>query len=270
MSSNSSSKRVVEFLIKNFPQSYNAKTLSKLLHIRESTVKVILNRALNAGKINREFRGFYQANVNRQLLSQLEDPPILLHGIMLECKTSKKLQKCVEGIPTKEYCDDVVKLLTALDFQKKTNHRFCRNLWFELWKITITVQLNGKIDVYINSSKNPLSYPDFLRILTFLDGVLEKLSPFIDRSVVDVKQIGVARDFKQLRLDGVSSVSLKVFRDTWARIYYKEDIKATRFEHHLTGKMNLLDALLTLSFLTKSPDSSPKKIPDDPNNPSYG
>jgi len=83
-----------------------------------------------------------------------------------------------------------------------------------------------------------------------LGGFLESVAPFDEPRLIKLKEIGVAKDFKELRLDGVSSVSLKAFRNAFCRIYYKDDIQATRVEHHLKLDMPLDDALKSLSILT--------------------
>ena len=67
----------------------------------------------------------------------------------------------------------------------------------------------------------------------------------------------------------MKGVALKVFTNAWARIYYKEDIKATRFEHHIVGRMSLDDALKSLSILTNPVNYRYDEKPDDPDNPSY-
>ncbi len=270
MHSDSQTKKVLDFLCRNAPQMYNVKTISKCLHISEQTVKVCLYRLSKQNKISRHCRGFYQANIDISLLQQLENPPTTLHGIMLECKTTKELQKTIDGIPSNQYTDEALILLYSLGFLPTTNHRYHRDLWYEGRKITITVHMKGKVDVYINSSNNPLTYPDFLKMLTYLDGVLEQLAPFSNRKVVDLLEVGLAKDIKQLRLDGVKCVALSVFTNAWARIYYKDDIKATRFEHHLVPKMTLDDALRSLSILTNPINFRIESKPDDSNNPSYG
>lgn len=278
MHSNSQTKKVFDFLRKNAPHDYNAKTIDRMLFgekdykkdkKRMGTIKTILSRLVKQGKISRVSRGQYQANIDISLLHQIENPPSTLHGIMLECKTTKKLQKGIHGIPSKEYTEEALQLLNALDFIPTTNYRYYQDLWFEGRRITITVHLMGKVDIHINSNKNPLGYPDFLKVLTYLGGFLEKLSPFSDRKVVQVLEVGVARDFRQLRLDGVKSVSLRNFTNAWARIYYKDDIKATRFEHHIVGRMTLDDALKSLSILTNPLNYKHESKSEDPNDPSY-
>jgi hypothetical protein len=189
---------------------------------------------------------------------------------MLECKTTKILQKFIDGIPLKQYTDESLMLLHSLGFLSTTNYRYYRDLWYEGRKITITVHLKGKVDVYVNSSDNPLIYPDFLKMLDFLNGFLERIAPFSERKVVKLLEVGLAKDFKQLRLDGVKSISLKAFTNAMARIYYKDDIRATRFEHHLAPSMTLDDALRSLSILTNPINYKEETRLDDPNNPSYG
>lgn len=276
---NSQAKKVLDFLRCHANHSFNAKTIDRCLYGKKDylkdekrigTIKTILTRLVKKGKINRVSRGFYQANIDISMLHQLENPPTQLHGIMLGCRTTEKLQKCIHGIPSKEYTDEALILLFALGFMSTTNHRYHTDLWFEGRKITITVHLKGKVDVYINSTKNPIDYPGFLKILTFLDGYLVNLAPFRDRKVVRLVEVGVARDFKQLRLDGVQCISLKAFTNAWSRIYYKKDIDATRFEHHLTTNMTLDDALKSLSILTNPINCRYEPKPVDPNNPAYG
>ena len=270
MHSNSQTKKVLEFLRKNAPRPYNAKTISKCLKIPLNSVKVSLHRLVKQDIIFCDTPGFYVAYIDISLLSQLENPPTTLHGIMLECKTTFELQKCIDGIPSKEFTDEVLRLFGVLDFLPTSNYRYYKVLWFEGRRITITFQLQGKVDIYINSTNNPIIYPDFLRILSYLEGFLEKLVPLHDRRVVWLLEAGVAKDYRQLRLDGVKSVSLKSFTNVWSRIYYKDEKTGTRFEHHWTGRMNLDDALKSLSILDNPINYKIETKPDDPDNPSYG
>ena len=113
-------------------------------------------------------------------------------------------------------------------------------------------------------------YPDFLRILSFLEGFLENLVPLKERKVVQLVEVGIAKDYRQLRLDGVESVTLHNFTNAWSRIYYKDEKTGTRFEHHLTGKMNLDNALKSLSILTNPINYTIDSKPEDSDNPSYG
>ncbi len=267
---NSIPTKVLRFLRKNAPSQYNCKTIYRHIYPKDNkiddkklgNIKVALCRLKENGEIRRVTKGFYQAKIDLTLLHQLENPATKLHGIMMECRTLKKLQKLKDGIPSKEFNGKALTLFNALGFLPSTNYRYYRNLWFEGRKITITIHLKGKIDVYINSSKNPITYPEFLKFLTFLDGFLEKLAPFRKRKVVRLKQVGLAKDFRMLRLEGIKSVSLKNFTNAWARVYYKDDINSTRFEHHLTTDMSLDDALKSLSILTNPLNYKTESKPD--------
>lgn len=270
MHSNSQTKKVLDFLRKHAPHSYNAKTIHRMLKIPLNSVRVALIRLEKKIKIFSDSKGFYAAYIDIDLLNQLENPPTTLHGIMLECKTIKKLQKAIDGIPSKEYTDQSLQLFNALDFTPTTNYRYYRTLWFEGRKITITIHLKGKIDIYINSSKNPLIYPDFLRVLTYLEGFLEKIAPLQNRKVTQLLEVGVAKDYKQLRLDGVKSVTLHAFTNVWSRIYYKDEKTGTRFEHHIEARMTLDDALKSLSILTNPINYRYESKSEDPKDPSYG
>lgn len=259
MHPNSTTKKVLNFLRKHVPHSFNAQTICRCLYGNKSkdkinAVKVALHRLWKKKRIKRISRGFYQAKIDLSLLHQIENPPTTLHGIMLECKTTKQLQKRIDGdgdIPIKQYTDEMLNLFSALDFQPITNHAYRRTLRYDKGRrITATVHLKGIVDVHIGCSENPLTFHDFLEVLAYLEGFLERLVPFSDREVVKVKQIGVGKDYKRLRLDGGKSVSLKNFKNAFAQIYYKESLGVTRFEHHLTTDMSLDEALRSLSILT--------------------
>lgn len=233
-------------------------------------MKVCLHRLEKKSEIFRDTKGFYAAYIDISLLSQLENPPTTLHGIMLECKTLIELQKHIDGIPSKEYNDEIISLLNAMKFNPTTNYRYNRVVWFDGRRITITVHLKGKIDIYINSSNNPIIYPDFLRILSFLEGFLENVAPLKERKVVQLLEVGIAKDYRQLRLDGIKSVTLHSFTNVWSRIYYKDEKTGTRFEHHLEARMNLDDALKSLSILTNPINYRYEAKPETSNDPSYG
>ena len=87
-------------------------------------------------------------------------------------------------------------------------------------------------------------------MLDFLNGFLNKWMP-VDRKMVRLREVGVGRDYKRLRLKGASCISLKRFKDAWSQVYYKDDLGVTRFEHHL--KIHLPLDVAIQSF----------KLPDD-------
>lgn len=245
----------MKYLQKNAYHEYNAKTLSRVLKISENKIKVYLNRLHNKGIILRTTKGMYKAYADLNVLrnQQLTNPPTLLHGILLECSLLPKVTKRVQGTPPKQVfvTSDIKNWLHAHGFGfRDDNHSFFRFVWWEGRKITVSFFMSGKVEIYISSSKNPLDYPSFELLLSFLDGFFEDVAPFKDRRVVKLKEVGLAKDFKELRLEGVKSVSLRAFKNAWARIYFKDDQNLTRVEHHLVLEMSLDDALRSLSVLT--------------------
>jgi len=199
-------------------------------------------------KLIRETYGFYRAKMTVDILRFLETPPTLLHGIKLECQSVQELQNTIEGITSQNYNDTVLKWFDALGFTPSTNYRYGKELWFESRRIKITVHVKGLVEVFINSNKNPLSYPEFCNLLNFLSGYLEPITPFKHRNVRLV-QVGIAKDYYDLRMEGVSCISLHKFVNDWSKIYYKGDIGATRVERHLVCNLRLDEALNTLSVL---------------------
>jgi len=252
-------KRLLNFMRKNAYHEFNAKTLSQLLKISKPKINVYLKRLLDKGQILRVAPGFYKATADMTVVrqNQFTNPPTLLHGILLECSLIRKITKYPQGGSPKrkivivKMTKELVRWLDANEFvYRDDNHSYFRYVWWENRRITVTVFESCKLHVYISSSKNPLSFPEFENLLIFLDGFLDAIAPFDDTRLIKLKEIGVAKDFKELRLDGVSSVSLRAFRNAFCRIYYKDDIHATRVEHHLKLDMPLDDALKSLSILT--------------------
>jgi hypothetical protein len=244
---------------KNAFHEFNAKTLSKHLKINVKKVTVYLNRLHNKGFILRTAPGFYKAVADMTVVrqNQMTNPPTLLHGLLLECSLIRKVTKDPQGgfpkrkIVILKMTKELIRWLDANEFvYREDNHSYFRYVWWENRRITVTVFETCKLHVYISSSKCPLSFPEFENLLVFLDGFLDAIAPFDEPRLIKLKEVGVAKDFKELRLDGVSSVSLRAFRNAFARIYYKDDIQATRIEHHLMLDMPLDDALKSLSILT--------------------
>lgn len=255
-------KRLLNFMRKNAYMEYNAPTLSRMLKIPKDKLRVYLNRLHNKGHIIKTTKGFYKAIADMTVIRQQQftNPPTLLHGIMMQCTIIRYITKYPHGAPSK--CANVTpkkhesvtffsSWLTAHEFVFRDDNRsWFRYLWWEGRRVTLTIHENLKLDIYIACSKHPLSLPDFEAILLFLDGFFEGIAPFKDRRVIQLKEVAVAKDFKELRLDGVKSVSLRAFKNAWTRLYYKDDIEAVRVEHHLVLEMSVDEALRSLSILT--------------------
>lgn len=256
-------QKIIDFLGRNLPYSYNAPTLYKEFKGKMpiNTIRSTLRRLETEKKIHRESRGFYKAKVNAETLHFLENPPTLLHGLMTSCETSRKLQKTIQGIPSTNYKDEIVQWFEFMGFKEATtNYRYYKHIWFEDREIVVTFHLKGRIDIYLNCSRHPVSYLEFRDIYNKVNGLLSYFEPFKDQRVI---QIGVAKDFMQLQLDGIDSLSLKNFSNAWCRIYKKESIGATRIEHHIKANLSLEDAIKMLATLGTPPVDNNISRPDE-------
>ena len=161
------------------------------------------------------------------MLFFIENPPTLLHGIMISMKTmSQKLQNGIHGISA-DLCNYGFKQVSG-----KNNKRWTKSFHYEDdvdRLITITVHMMGRVDVYVNCSNHPINYLEFRDIVKHTEGRISFLSPFSEQRVVE---FGLAKDFRQIRMDGCNSFSLRVFMNHWLRIYNKERL-GTRMEQHI-------------------------------------
>jgi len=253
---------VYEILIKDLPHQHNkfsmAYRIKKLYDkdIPQNQIKVAFTRLLKKNRIERTGRGFYRVKVTPDILYLVERPPVELHGIKLELCFVKKFQNTIDGITSKSFTDDMLLWFRVNGFCESTNYRWGRVVFWEDRRIRVTVHLNGLIEIFINASSRPLDLKNMYRCLDFLEGFLSRICVF-DYAKISVVQVGMAKDFRSLRLDGVRCITLHKYLNDWTRVYYKEDIGAVRFEHHSNFDdrcvLHLDEALNTLEVLTSPP-----------------
>jgi len=219
-------------VLKNDPiHSYNAPALKKKTGLNLNTIHSELRRLFDKKLIVRESHGFYRIKHTAETISFLEKPPTLLHGIMVSMNMLRKLQKGIHGI-TADSCkldEDLVRF----GFVKKSNKRFVCSFYYQDDShrlVTITVHSVGRVDVYLNCSNHPVNYFEFRDVLNFVKGKLFFLGSLVDQRVI---QFGMGKDFKSIRLEGASSLSLRVFMSHWFRVYNKESLGVCRVEQHV-------------------------------------
>lgn len=255
-------ERILSLLNDNPRMQYNAKAIDRAFQGKNYTpnkkriakIRTELNRLHKNKEIKKPSRGFYQAKLVPKTLRILEDPPVELHGIKLEMEILKNNKNSIGGIPS--HSNNLDNWLLANNFERTTNKRFTCVKYFENRRITVTVHESGFCEIYIRASRNPLVVNDFMRLLDWLNGFFEPVTPFRKRNV-SLVQIGVARDFESLQMEDVKSISLRKFVNDWVQIYYKKELGKVRFEHHLTFKrpeLSLEEAVNSLKLLTFSPD----------------
>jgi predicted transcriptional regulator len=220
--------KILKYLRNNPRYSYNAKTLETELKENINTIRSELRRLHDKGFIHRETHGFYRVKLDSEVLYNLENPPTLLHGIMVSMKSySQKLQNNIHGISA---------ILCNFGFKQGTGRnkkRWTKSFFYEDdvdRRVTVTVHMIGRIDVYVNCSNHPVNYFEFRDILKFVEGNLSVLGPFGDQRVVE---FGQAKDFRSVCMSGCNELSLRVFMNHWFRIYNKERLGVTRMEQHI-------------------------------------
>lgn len=256
-------RKVEVILIDNPRMSYNAKGIFNTIYGDKrfnmkpteimpiiAKIRTILKRLVDNKKIRRKTRGFYQAKPSPKIIQKLENPETKLHGIKLEFSLSENNTLKIHGI-TAEH--NIISFLDANRFNIVTNKKgrslkrwtkgfLCMDRW-----ITVTIHEGGLVEVFCSCGNNPMSYPDLIRFGDFLSGLFQPIIVFKNREVI-VKQVALNRDFWELELSGVSSITFHKFRNDWCRIYQHNDV--VRYEHHLTLDITLEDAFNSLQLLT--------------------
>ena len=231
-------QRIFDFLKNNPRYSYNAPTIYKHFKgdINLSTIRCHLRRLHEQKKILRETHGFYRVRLDPEILYYLERPPTLLHGIMVSMKWHRIMQKDIHGISAPNYNKNIIIKLEHSGFKVtggRNKNRLFKRFCFDNdvdRVVTITVHLGGRLDIYVNCSGHPVSFFEFRDMLNFCQGMVDFLGPFGEQRVV---QFGVAKDFREVRMEGVNSLTLRAFMDSWFRVYNKERLGVTRMEQHV-------------------------------------
>lgn len=228
---------ILKFLNKNFRYSYQPKQLENYLKMNINTIRSELRRLHEAKKVIREKHGFYRIKMDPEAFYYLEKPPTLLHGIMVSMKWNRKLQNDIHGITADKRILDLFDRLKNNGFRQtdgKNKNRFVKSFHYENDSnrlVTVTIHFNGRLDVYINCSNHPVNYFEFRDILKYTQGTIDFIGPFQDQRVI---QFGMAKDFKEIRLEGANSLTLRAFMNNWFRVYNKERLGVTRVEQHIT------------------------------------
>ena len=255
-------KQILDMMEKNPKFKYTAKIVYQILFYHAgkidkkllAQIRTTMNRMHKQKKIRKLQRGYYQIKPSPPIIQKLEQPNVKVHGIKLEYRLSENNIFGIEGITPQH---NILMYLKNNNFEDVNNSngvflkRLSKNIWWEERKITITIHNSGLIETFCSTGDNPMSMPDFFRFYDFMRGLLNPVCNF-ERNKVMVRQVALNRDFEELVLDGVSSVTLKRFMNDWCRIYQHDDV--VRYEHHLTLDITLEDAFNSLQLLTGSPD----------------
>lgn len=265
------SHEILDILENNPNMQFNAKALFHYIYkekktcLKPSEIKKIvakirteLHRLTKRNKINCKNRGFYQAKPLPHVLSKLENPEVKLHGIKIECHIAKNNIKGI--LPITDESNVFEDWLSLRGFEPVSNNRFCVVRWWENRKITFTFHVSGLIEIFIRASNDPLGLHDWVRLLDWFNGFFDPI--LFDSREMFVRQVGFGRDFRLLRLEGVSSISLKVMTNVWSQAYQKDG--CVRFEHHMVFPRQCMDVNeVAHSLLLLTVPMSEKKVNGD-------
>ena len=234
---------MVAFLNANAPNEYNAKTIAANIGVKEGSLRKELSRLCNDEEIVRAQKGFYRAVITAETILREEYRNIRLHGVKIEAFCPNK-----DARP----CGD-----------RNNPHAYTYNRVFEGHRITITIHQKGLYEIFVGSTGNPMDFPAFSRVCSYLEGHLGVDVWHGGRS--ELVQLGLNIDVVGWRLDGVKSVKLQKFKNAWSQIYQKE-LELLRVETHITTRLKLSEAVGILHRLSTPPPVPPPPYPAIENN----
>lgn len=217
-------------------------------------VRTTMNRLNKNSKIRKLDRGYYQIKPLPPIIKKLEDPSMKVHGVKIEFRPFENNIFGIDGISAEH---NIMSFLEINRFEEVCNGdgvslvRFSKNVFWDDRKITFTIHGCGLIEIFCSASSNPMSLPDFFRFADFITGFLSPVCNFQKNKAL-LRQIGINRDFEELRLEGVSCITVKKFLNDWCRIYQHDGV--VRYEHHLKLEITLEDAFNSLQLLTFAPN----------------
>jgi len=220
---------VIRLLERNDPVEMQPKRIAFELGVGEASVRKALQRELKSEqpRIVRPSRGWYRIfhNCDRiRALGAVER--IELHGIKSEgrCHGANAAYRIVT------------------EAARSYRNRGIYKESFEGRVVTVTVHAEGLVEVFLGTSMNPMDFRTFDRFCYWLFGKTDGIVPPGTWKVV---QVGINADAKGLRMDGISSLSLKMWRNAWAQVYQKE-MDVVRIESHLQTDLTVDEALSIL------------------------
>lgn len=250
----SMSKRILSILQSDPRTEYNTSTINRILngkiHYEKAQrkknlhqIRKELKRLTERGLVVNPHKGYYALRISSKTLHLLDNPPVVCHGIKIEATMTNigGGQTLIQGITFERTEKDLRHWLAMKHFTETTNKRWVKRFFWEGRFITLTVHPNcGLVEIWIKCSENPMDFSSMYRFREYMKGYLSEIT---DLSDAKIREIGINKDFRELRLEGLSSMSLHVFLNAWSRIYYKETIGSVRAEIHWVGSISFHDCV---------------------------
>lgn len=218
--------KILDLLRVEAPVAYQPKQIAFFIKEPVATVRVILRRMAQAHVIGQDLRGFYRAIFNLDDLLKTEAPELRIHGLMI-------LGNVTELKQGSHFC-----YLLETKGKPASGHRTRIILPFQGRDCRIMYSESGTLEIFLSSTKYPLDYSLFEQFVGFLDYVLAGNVRILDLNIVE---IGLGRDFKTWRMEGLSSLKIHGFLNAWKQIYKKGE--GPRVEVHIHDRITVTDAL---------------------------
>lgn len=196
---------ILDFLRRHSPEEYNAKTIAGALKLNPDTVRKELSRLSKADPpvIVRPHKGFYRATVNvESLRRQIYGKPILMHGFKFEgfcLRTNTKY------------------LFEAISESWKSYRQRSYYRW--AWNgrtISVTLHDSGFIELWLQTSDNPITFPEFKDFYSWLSGrVPDNIDDWF------LVQVDTHCDMREFNIKDFRGLRLKVFKNAWFHLYQK-------------------------------------------------
>lgn len=248
-------ERILHFLRAKAPDEFNSKAIAYALKANESSVRKELSRLLKRDTpvMVKDHRGFYRAKLELpEIRKRLLGKPILLHGIKVEGRCLNPNTKL---------------LFEAISTSKK--HYRKRDYYTWAWEgrsVSTTLHQSGFVELWLNTSSNPVDYLAFGRFRSWLEG---RIPEYIgDWELV---QVDISVDSREFNVTDFKGMRFKVFDNAWLHLYQKtEDI--LRIEVSMTPReLKFFEAVDMMKALVQIPiDGTYQKTDTDRWDTSFG
>lgn len=233
---------IMKFLIENKPRKFSAKEVSFALKKDYNNVRVTMNRLRAKRQITKPTRGYFCALLTIEDILRGEKPALSLHGIKIKGKIPIK-----ENLPL--WRQGLPKLL-QWESKKGAHNEYwqCSNLAFMGRQVIIQVFDNLTILISLSSSKNPINPSELTEFSGWLDGILLGQTVLMDLYVV---QCGLGYDFFDFRMDGMTAMRWKAFKNAYFELYQKTPDQM-RLAMHINTTVTLQDACIMLNAMSNT------------------
>ena len=238
-------KKIIEYL-ERCDEEQNPYMISRNCHINYDYTRHLLSKLSKEERIARPRRGWYLSKNAIFVKPSLPMRPLKLHG--LKIITRKR-----QGLP----------FVTSSDFIKMASidihrHRINHSLTYdEEWRsrlITLTLHESGTLIIDLKSSQNPVNFSEFDAFCGWLEGRF----PLIPLEAWTVLQAGLNWDLLGFKLDGMSSITLRILHDMWLRLYQKS-ADLLRVEAHVNVGISLPEMLNVMQGALENLDAIVEK-----------